>query len=77
MTEFIKSTSSRCYYLENPDDAPGGRAGTGEQAQPREREKTRLNLKKKLAGTIDISNRIQKLCGLPQQVCRSAMVYIC
>ncbi len=49
------------YFLENPDDA----ARIAEQVLINKRsretaEKTRINIKKKLAGQIDISNRVQK-----------------
>ena len=30
-------------------------------------EKARLNIKKKLSGTMDIANRVQKFRGLPHQ----------
>ena len=60
MTEFLKH-QLEVYFIENPDDA----ARIAEQVLINKRsrenaEKTRLNLKKKLAGTLDISNRVQK-----------------
>ncbi len=60
MTEFLKH-NLEVYFIENPDDA----LRIAEQVLINKRsretsEKTRLNLKKKLAGTIDISNRVQK-----------------
>ncbi len=60
MTDFLKH-QMEVYILENPDDA----ARVAEQVLVNKRsrenaEKTRLNLKKKLAGSIDISNRVQK-----------------
>jgi DNA gyrase subunit B len=60
MTEWLKS-QLEVYFLENKDEA----ARICEQVLVNKRsrenaEKTRLNLKKKLAGNIDISNRVQK-----------------
>ena len=60
MTEFLKH-QLEIYFIENPDDA----AKIAEQVLINKRsrenaEKTRLNLKKKLAGTLDMSNRVQK-----------------
>ncbi|MCL2697703.1 MAG: toprim domain-containing protein [Oscillospiraceae bacterium] len=60
MTEWLKS-QLEIYFLENKDEA----ARICEQILVNKRsrenaEKTRLNLKKKLAGNIDISNRVQK-----------------
>ena len=60
MNEFLRH-QIEVYFLENPDDA----ARIAEQVLVNKRsrenaEKTRLNLKKKLAGSIDMSNRVQK-----------------
>ncbi len=60
MTGFLKH-QLEVYFIENPDDA----ARVAEQVLINKRsrenaEKTRLNLKKKLAGTVDMTNRIQK-----------------
>ncbi len=60
MTEFLKH-QLEIYFIENPDDA----LKISEQIMLNKRsrenaEKTRLNLKKKLAGTIDLSNMVQK-----------------
>ncbi len=60
MTEFLKH-QLEVYFIENPDDA----ARIAEQVLINKRsrenaEKTRLNLKKKLAGTLNMSNRVQK-----------------
>lgn len=60
MTDFLKH-QLEVYFIENPDDA----ARIAEQVLINKRsrenaEKTRLNLKKKLAGSIDLSNRVQK-----------------
>ncbi len=60
MTEFLKH-QLEVYFIENPDDAARICDQVLVNKRSRENaEKTRLNLKKKLAGTIDISNRIQK-----------------
>lgn len=60
MNEFLRH-QMEVYFLENPDDA----ARIAEQVLVNKRsrenaERTRLNLKKKLAGSIDMSNRVQK-----------------
>src|SRR5699024_11000437 len=60
MTEFLRS-NLEIYFIENPFDAEK----IGEQVllNKRSREKaeeTRLNVKKKLSGSIDIANRVQK-----------------
>ncbi len=60
MTEFLKS-QMEVYFIENPFDAQK----IGEQVLINKRarenaEKARLNIKKKLTGSMDISNRVQK-----------------
>jgi DNA gyrase subunit B len=60
MTEFLKH-NLEVYFVENPDDA----LRIAEQVLINKRsresaEKTRIQLKKKMAGTLDISNRVQK-----------------
>lgn len=60
MTEWLKH-QLEVYFIENPDEA----VRVAEQVLINKRsredaEKTRLNLKKKLAGSIDLSNRVQK-----------------
>ncbi|MCI8648539.1 MAG: DNA topoisomerase [Anaerotruncus sp.] len=60
MNDFLRH-QLEVYFIENPDDA----ARIAEQVLINKRsrenaERTRLNLKKKLAGTIDLSNRVQK-----------------
>ncbi len=60
MTEFLRS-QMEVYFMENPIDAQK----IGEQVLINKRarenaEKTRLNIKKKLTGSMDISNRVQK-----------------
>jgi DNA gyrase subunit B len=60
MTEFLKH-QLEIYFIENPDDA----LKIAEQVMINKRsrenaEKTRLNIKKKLSGNIDLSNMVQK-----------------
>ena len=60
MTEFLKH-SLEVYFIENPMEA--GKIADQVLVNKRSREnaeKTRLNLKKKLTGTIDMANRVQK-----------------
>ena len=60
MTEFLKH-SLEVYFIENPDEATRCCDQVLVNKRSRENaEKTRLNLKKKLAGTIDIANRVAK-----------------
>ena len=60
MTEFLRS-QLEVYFIENPFDA----AKIGEQVLINKRsrenaERTRLNIKKKLSGSLDVANRVQK-----------------
>ncbi len=60
MTKFLKHRLE-VYFIENPDEA----VKIAEQVMINKRsrenaEKTRLNMKKKLAGSIDLANRVQK-----------------
>ena len=60
MTEFLRA-QLEVYFIENPLDA----AKIGEQVLINKRsrenaERTRLNIKKKLSGSVDIANRVQK-----------------
>ena len=60
MTEFLRA-QMEVYFIENPLDA----AKIGEQVLINKRsrenaERTRLNIKKKLSGSVDIANRVQK-----------------
>lgn len=60
MTEFLKH-QLEVYFIENPDEA--NRIAEQVLINKRSREnaeKTRLNIKKKLSGTIDMANRVQK-----------------
>ena len=60
MTDFLKS-QLEVYFIENPFDA--GKIAEQVLINKRSREsaeKARLNIKKKLSGNVDISNRVQK-----------------
>ncbi len=60
MTEFVKS-QMEVYFIENPFDAQKIAEQVLINKRSRETaEKARLNLKKKLSGNMDISNRVQK-----------------
>ncbi len=60
MAEFLRH-NLEVYFIEHPEDAQKIAEQVLINKRSRENaEKTRLNLKKKLAGNIDISNRVQK-----------------
>lgn len=60
MTDFLRH-SLEVYFIENPADAEKIAAQVLINKRSRENaEKTRLNIKKKLSGSIDIANRIEK-----------------
>ena len=60
MTEFLRS-QLEVYFIENPADANKIAEQVLINKRSRETaEKTRLNIKKKLTGSMDISNRVQK-----------------
>lgn len=60
MTEFLKH-QLEVYFIENPDEAEKIAAQVLINKRSRENaEKTRQNLKKKLTGNLDITNRVQK-----------------
>ncbi len=60
MTDFLKH-QLEIYFIENPDEAEKIAAQILVNKRSRESaEKTRLNIKKKLAGTIDVTNMIPK-----------------
>ena len=60
MTEFLKS-QLEVYFIENPFDAQKIAEQVLLNKRSREvAENTRLNIKKKLSGSVDISNRVQK-----------------
>lgn len=60
MTEFLKH-QLEIYFMENPDEAKRISEQVLLNKRSRESaEKTRLNVKKKLSGTIDLSNMVEK-----------------
>ena len=60
MTEFLR-TQFEVYFIENPMDAEKIAGQVLVNKRSRETaEKTRLGIKKKLSGSVDISNRVQK-----------------
>ena len=60
MTEFLRA-QLEVYFIENPLDAEKVAGQVLVNKRSRETaEKTRLGIKKKLSGTLDISNRVQK-----------------
>ncbi len=60
MTDFLKH-QLEIYFIENPDEAIKIAEQVLINKRSRENaEKTRMNLKKKLAGTIDLSNMVKK-----------------
>ncbi|MBR5485480.1 MAG: DNA topoisomerase [Oscillospiraceae bacterium] len=76
MTDFIKR-NLEIYFIENPDEALKIAEQVLINKRSRENaEKTRLNLKKKLAGTIDIANRVQKFVDCRSKDVSEREVYI-
>ncbi len=76
MTDFLKH-QLEVYFLENPDEA----AKIGEQVLINKRsresaEKTRLNLKTKLSGNIDVANRVQKFVDCRTKDLQKREIYI-
>lgn len=76
MTEFLKH-QLEVYFLENPDEALKIAEQVIINKRSRENaEKTRLNLKKKLAGTIDLANRVQKFVDCRTKDLTKREIYI-
>ena len=76
MNEFLRH-SLEVYFLENPHDADKIAEQVLINKRSRENaEKTRLNLKKKLAGNIDISNRVQKFVDCRSKDTARREIYI-
>jgi len=76
MTDFLRK-SLEVYFLERPEEA----AKIAEQVLINKRsrenaEKTRLNLKKKLAGGIDVVNRVQKFVDCRSKDLAKREIYI-
>ena len=76
MTDFLKQ-NLQIYFIENPDDAQRIAEQVLVNKRSRENaEKTRLNLKKKLAGSIDLSNRVQKFVDCRSRDVSEREIYI-
>ena len=76
MTDFLKH-QLEVFFIENPDDA----ARVAEQVLINKRsrenaEKTRMNLKKKLTATMDITNRVQKFVDCRTKDISKREIYI-
>ncbi len=76
MTEFLKH-NIEVYFIENPDDALRIAEQVLINKRSRENaEKTRLNIKKKLAGSLDIGNRVQKFVDCRSKDIEKRELYI-
>lgn len=76
MTEWLKH-QLEVYFLENPDEALKICEQIMVNKRSRENaEKTRLNLKKKLAGNMDLSNRVQKFVDCRSKDLTKREIYI-
>ena len=76
MTDFLKR-QLEVYFIENPDEAVKIAEQVLVNKRSRENaEKTRLNLKKKLSGTIDLSNRVQKFVDCRSKDVNEREIYI-
>ncbi len=76
MNEFLRH-QLEVYFLENPDDAQRIAEQILVNKRSRENaEKTRQNLKKKLAGSIDLSNRVQKFVDCRSKDIARREIYI-
>lgn len=76
MTEFLRS-QLEVYFIENPFD--GDKICEQVLINKRSREtaeKTRLNIKKKLSGSLDISNRVQKFVDCRTKDLEARELYI-
>ncbi len=76
MTEFLKH-NLEIYFIENPDEAQRICEQVLVNKRSRESaEKTRQNIKKKLAGNIDMSNRVQKFVDCRTKDTNKREIYI-
>ena len=76
MTDFLKR-QLEVYFIENPDEAVKIAEQVLVNKRSRENaEKTRLNLKKKLSGTIDLSNRVEKFVDCRSRDVSEREIYI-
>ena len=73
----ISSNVSWSYFIENPDEAVKIAEQVLINKRSRENaEKTRLNLKKKLAGSIDLANRVEKFVDCRSKDVNEREIYI-
>ena len=76
MTEFLRS-NLEIYFIENPTDAQKIAEQVLINKRSRESaEKARLNIKKKLSGSIDIANRVQKFVDCRSRDVTKREIYI-
>ncbi len=76
MTEFLRS-NMEVYFIENPFDAEKIAEQVLINKRSRESaEKARLNIKKKLSGSIDIANRVQKFVDCRSRDVEKREIYI-
>ena len=76
MTEFLRS-NLEVYFIENPFDAEKIAEQVLVNKRAREKaEVARLNIKKKLSGTIDIANRVQKFVDCRSRDVSRREIYI-
>ena len=76
MNDFLKR-QLEVYFIENPDEAVKVAEQVLINKRSRENaEKTRLNLKKKLAGSIDLANRVEKFVDCRSKDVNEREIYI-
>lgn len=76
MADFLKR-QLEIYFIENPDEAIKIAEQVLINKRSRENaEKTRLNLKKKLAGSIDLTNRVEKFVDCRSKDVNEREIYI-
>ena len=76
MTDFLRH-QLEIYFIENPGDAEKIAEQVLVNKRSRENaEKTRLNLKKKLSGSIDLANRVQKFVDCRTKDVERREIYI-
>ena len=76
MTQFLKH-NLEVYFLENPEQANKIAEQVLVNKRSRENaEKTRINLKKKLSGNLDINNRVQKFVDCRSKDVSKREIYI-
>ena len=76
MNDFLKR-QLEVYFIENPDEALKIAEQVLINKRSRENaEKTRLNLKKKLAGSIDLANRVEKFVDCRSKDVNEREIYI-